>query len=520
MQKLENDNAATPTALPRSPRLSPNVYFLSELEDDVMDGHQAVAPAFGGSTNSNNGSSSSAETDFFEQHGLRVTLRLHVVPPATPPPLPRPPLPARGAGGPHDVLSSVCVPASASVRLPAVQQQQPTKSSNSAPGGVKADCSNCGATPTPLWRRGLNDELNCNACGLYCKLHKRPRSKTMSNSGTGGEGRGQSVRSETVDVMAQCYDCYTTATPLWRKDDEGKTVCNACGLYYKLHGSARPISMKSDVTTTATPLWRKDDDGKTVCNACGLYYKLHGSARPISMKSDVVRKRSRHHARRGGASVISPILAPYSSTNSMTFEATASELSSALGPSQKPAGFGNRYPYHEAYPDALPFASVDVRSELDARANKRRRMSVDSASEPPSSATSYSSYADSYNAVSTPASSHVSGDFPFSRFTAMSYSEGGRTDGNGSSTNGGFEAGLAGLPPPADAPDVRRGASELHAPSDDAAPQLPSQGRWGVFPHPPMLPSDHSHLMGMGMMNVHPAMMYEDVYDATGNMHF
>ncbi|KAJ3780042.1 hypothetical protein GGU11DRAFT_693599, partial [Lentinula aff. detonsa] len=45
----------------------------------------------------------------------------------------------------------------------------------------------------------------------------------------------------------QCYNCHRIATPLWRKDGEGKTVCNACGLYYKLHGSARPINMKSDV---------------------------------------------------------------------------------------------------------------------------------------------------------------------------------------------------------------------------------------------------------------------------------
>ncbi|KAH8799596.1 hypothetical protein DL96DRAFT_1780652 [Flagelloscypha sp. PMI_526] len=60
----------------------------------------------------------------------------------------------------------------------------------------KAVCSNCNPTHTPLWRRGLNDELNCNACGLYFKLaiclgtyvdvlridldfqHKRPRPKS------------------------------------------------------------------------------------------------------------------------------------------------------------------------------------------------------------------------------------------------------------------------------------------------------------------------------------------------------
>ncbi|THH17154.1 hypothetical protein EUX98_g9181 [Antrodiella citrinella] len=93
---------------------------------------------------------------------------------------------------------------------------------NSAPGGVKAECSNCGVTHMPLWRRGLNDELNCNACSLYCKL------RVHNNHGA---GRSQTVpRQESQEVVAQCSNCHTTTTPLWRNDDEGKTVCNAASL--------------------------------------------------------------------------------------------------------------------------------------------------------------------------------------------------------------------------------------------------------------------------------------------------
>ncbi|KAF8591736.1 hypothetical protein K439DRAFT_1656586 [Ramaria rubella] len=124
-----------------------------------------------------------------------------------------------------------------------------TVAPTSTPAGTKTECSNCGATHTPLWRRGLNDELNCNACGLYCKLHKRPRPKSMrAQHGDNARNNHNHSRSLDVDVIgAKCFNCNTTATPLWRKDDEGKTVCNACGLYYKLHGTNRPLSMKSDV---------------------------------------------------------------------------------------------------------------------------------------------------------------------------------------------------------------------------------------------------------------------------------
>lgn len=36
-----------------------------------------------------------------------------------------------------------------------------------------------------------------------------------------------------------CSNCGSRSTTLWRRNNEGEPVCNACGLYFKLHGINR-----------------------------------------------------------------------------------------------------------------------------------------------------------------------------------------------------------------------------------------------------------------------------------------
>ncbi|KAK0544621.1 Sodium- and chloride-dependent GABA transporter 1 [Tilletia horrida] len=54
-----------------------------------------------------------------------------------------------------------------------------------------------------------------------------------------------------------------------------------------------PPTYCSNCNTTKTPLWRRNPDGDPLCNACGLFLKLHGKTRPLSLKTDVIKKRNR-----------------------------------------------------------------------------------------------------------------------------------------------------------------------------------------------------------------------------------
>ncbi|KAI8820941.1 GATA zinc finger-domain-containing protein, partial [Chytriomyces cf. hyalinus JEL632] len=126
-----------------------------------------------------------------------------------------------------------------------------------------------------------------------------------------------------------CANCETSKTPLWRRNEAGQSICNACGLYFRLHGVNRVVAVKNtqyhrcqpNPTTTATStttkksrrkkketelykcvncsitetsLWRRDDDGNPICNPCGLYYRLHNKPRVVSANvPTVIRRRKR-----------------------------------------------------------------------------------------------------------------------------------------------------------------------------------------------------------------------------------
>ena len=84
-------------------------------------------------------------------------------------------------------------------------------------------CTNCQTTNTPSWRRSKDGRLLlCNACGLYAKLHNRARPFSKSI-----DGRTKALKPHFERF--NCFNCRLSGHNLFVQTSNGAFICRHCG---------------------------------------------------------------------------------------------------------------------------------------------------------------------------------------------------------------------------------------------------------------------------------------------------
>lgn len=109
-------------------------------------------------------------------------------------------------------------------------QHKPSSSSSPSLSAVSVSTTTTPPLPTAKQRNLATSDL--------------PSSGTSPSSTAVKKTAESSPHSPSLSPW--CQNCQTSTTPLWRRDEAGQILCNACGLFLKLHGRPRPISLKTD----------------------------------------------------------------------------------------------------------------------------------------------------------------------------------------------------------------------------------------------------------------------------------
>uniref|UniRef100_A0A1I8FB81 GATA-type domain-containing protein n=1 Tax=Macrostomum lignano TaxID=282301 RepID=A0A1I8FB81_9PLAT len=103
-------------------------------------------------------------------------------------------------------------------------------------------------------------------------------------------------------------------------------ICLATKIRISPRGDTRVGHRVLKLPDSQSTLWRRSPHGLTVCNACGLYEKLHGTPRPASLKKDVIQTRKRKSKK----------VKSIAKTNGLVTEPTKSSPTQAVGCSFAP----------------------------------------------------------------------------------------------------------------------------------------------------------------------------------------
>lgn len=137
-----------------------------------------------------------------------------------------------------------CLPRSQSFRGGDRRQKIPRTAST--PG------VNMGGRANPFDRLGPSNPNSppaegAGVSGFSSVAASRPSSPPGSKHGSSSNLQGAGGNQGDGNAPTTCTNCFTQTTPLWRRNPEGQPLCNACGLFLKLHGVVRPLSLKTDV---------------------------------------------------------------------------------------------------------------------------------------------------------------------------------------------------------------------------------------------------------------------------------
>lgn len=180
-------------------------------------------------------------------------------------------------------------------------------------------------------------------------VHPNAKSTTHVNNGT--------TTTKTNITSPVCRNCKTQTTPLWRRDETGQVLCNACGLFLKLHGRPRPISLKTDTIKSRNRIKQSNSSKNSTPNTPELKSKDSKPNGNSGKKSPKMKKKNSMNELLAGEepTSLTPLLPPTSSLgsqpNGLVFahpSGSANPLSNHLQQHAQPLHYPSSTPTHFA----------------------------------------------------------------------------------------------------------------------------------------------------------------------------